>query len=228
MAKIEIRNLTKSFPCNDNHKNMVLQNVDCDFPSKGLIAIEGKSGSGKSTLLKLIIGLEKIEKGDILIDGKRVSQFKEKDFVRLRQKEVAYIHQAYPTLETFTVLDNLCLPIFIRNEKEDLSKTINRAQKLLNKYTNDINENQLCKELSGGQRQRVCILRALIMNTPVILADEPTGSLDQHNSYMVMDILKKVSIDRLVIMVTHNHELARKYADQILYLERGALYEMPQ
>ncbi len=224
MSLIKFNNVTKSFYNGETRFN-ILKDFDFEFPNKGLIVIEGQSGSGKSTFLKLINGYEKNFSGDIYVDDINLKKIKDKNINYIRQKVCSYIFQNYPTIESLSVIDNLLLPFYLNGKKNDDNKLMNEIDYYLSNYLPNVEKNALCSNLSGGEKQRLCIIRALLMKTKVILADEPTGSLDHKNSNEIMNLLKELSLKKLIILVTHDHKLALKYADKIFLLNGGKLYE---
>ncbi len=224
MSLIKFNNVTKSFYNGETRFN-ILKDFDFEFPNKGLIVIEGQSGSGKSTFLKLINGYEKNFSGDIYVDDINLKKIKDKNINYIRQKVCSYIFQNYPTIESLSVIDNLLLPFYLNGKENDDNKLMNEIDYYLSNYLPNVEKNALCSNLSGGEKQRLCIIRALLMKTKVILADEPTGSLDHKNSNEIMNLLKELSLKKLIILVTHDHKLALKYADKIFLLNGGKLYE---
>lgn len=218
MALIEISHLTKTYKTSKRTTN-VLNDVSFSLPSSGLIVLLGKSGSGKSTLLNIIGGIDKPSKGSVVFS--RHSDSSGHDPYKKR-KPISFIFQHYHLLENETPLYNIMLPALIQGMNK---KTAEEQARELTKLFN-IEEGILKKEtkfLSGGEKERIAILRALITNPQVILADEPTGALDSGNAIKTMDILKKASKTKLVLLVTHNKNLANQYADRIITLSDGKI-----
>ena len=193
----------------DNTKN-ILNDINLILPSKGLISIVGVSGSGKSTLLNLIGGIDKPSKGKIFINNVEVTNFNKYELDWYHDKFVGFIFQHYNLIDYLTVEDNLKL----------VSNNYNYILKKLNIY---YLRNKKVSLLSGGEKQRVAIARGVIKNPRILLCDEPTGALDVNSSNIIMNILKDLSKDRLVIVVTHNLDLANKYSNNILRMEDGHL-----
>ena len=222
MALFELKNVGRFYQINKNKKKYVLKNVSLSLPQSGMVTILGKSGSGKSTLLNMIGKIDNPSEGTIFFCGEDVSKYKEKDLVNYRSEQISFIFQHYHLLDSQTALYNIMLPALIsgKNQKEakmaaiKLAKNFSLDESLLNKR---------CADLSGGERERIAVLRAFINNQKVILADEPTGALDKNNAVLVMESLKERSKTSLVVLVTHNSELARKYSDRIIYMQDGRI-----
>lgn len=204
-----ITNVTKEI-----NNNVILKNINLKFREKGLAFILGPSGSGKTTLLNLIGKIDIPTKGNILYynnDIKNISDYK------YHNQIVSFIFQDYNLLTNLNFYDNLFL-------LPNLNKKISNYQKIIKNLKLDgVNKKENINKLSGGEKQRIAICRCLMQNTSVILADEPTGALDSENSLAVMDLLKKASKNKLVIVVTHNEFLAQKYGDRIIRIEDGSI-----
>ena len=219
MALYELNNVCRYYLV-DKKKKYVLKNISLSFPHQGFVSILGKSGSGKSTLLNLIGKIDEPSEGTIFFNNKNLSKFKERDITLYHSKVISFIFQHYYLLDNQTALYNVMLPALISGEKPKTAKE--EALKLLKDFS--INKeiiNKKCCDLSGGERERIAILRSLINGPKVILADEPTGALDKDNAVLVMETLKKYSSHALVILVTHNQELAKQYSDRIIYMQDG-------
>ena len=221
VQKLEIKNLTKDFQMK-SEKIIALKDVSYTFYPNKLYVIMGHSGSGKSTLLNILGTLNKQTSGNYFINNQDVSTFKEEDLCQLRMSCFGFIFQDYcldPNLKSF---ENVILPMYINKEikKEEYEK---RALQLL-EYVNLNNRNEhYPKELSGGEQQRVAIARSLANNPSVILADEPTGNLDESNEEIIFKILRKLADEgKCVIVVSHNQSIL-KYADTVLYMKDGQL-----
>lgn len=210
---LELKNVSKSYT---NIK--VLNNVNIKFRKKEFVSILGQSGSGKTTLLNIIGGLDKYDEGDLIIDGVLTKNFKESDWDNYRSKKIGFIFQDYNLINHLTVLENVELALLV-NGKKNKSKVIDTLKKV--GLENEMNK--LPSELSGGQMQRVAIARSIINENDIILADEPTGALDSKTSIEIMKILKEISRNKLVIMVTHNVELANIYSDRIIEINDGKI-----
>ncbi len=217
MKCLEISNLTKRFG-----KQCVLENVSFAFPRKGLYCIVGDSGSGKSTLFEILSGIDTEYLGDVFFYGKAFSKMKEDERADFRLKNVGFIRQSYDLFELENVLENVSFPLTGLKVKKKLRnrKTLETLDYLGLKDKASKNVNTL----SGGEKQRVAIARAISTDPKIILADEPTGALDKKNSIDVYKIFKNLSAKKLVIIVTHDIELAKEYADEIIYLKDKSLY----
>lgn len=218
MAKIRVENVSKVFNPRSRNKNQVLRNVSFELPEKGLVAIFGKSGSGKTTLLNIIGGLDKQDSGRVYIDGECTSGKQD----RVRNEKIGYIFQNYYLESGCTITEILHNQMLIAGfkDEEEIKRRTTAALKLvdLERYKNKRGD-----ALSGGQKQRVAIARALIKGSDIILADEPTGNLDAENTVKVMEILKEISRTQLVVLVTHEITLIKKYADSHIKIVDGEL-----
>ena len=206
---LKLKNICKTY----NHKP-VLNNITLDFKNQELVFILGPSGSGKSTLLNIIGGNLSCDSGKIYLDNLCITNLKKKELAKYRQSITGTIFQDYNLIESLTTIDNIKLGISKKTNKESLDILLKQLN-IYDKQKTKVNK------LSGGERQRVAIARALIGNPAIILADEPTGALDSKTSYEVMELLKKISKDKLLIVVSHNKELANKYADRIITIKDG-------
>lgn len=203
-----------------SHSCYALKKVSLTFQNQGLVAILGPSGCGKTTLLNILGGLDQPTHGSLIIDGKNTQNFTEQDFDSYRNQTVGFVFQNYYLIPHLTVYDNVALALEMSKEKHDIKNKVLDALKEVGLL--DI-KNAKPSSLSGGQMQRVAIARALINNPSIILADEPTGALDSKNAAQVMSILKKISKKHLVVMVTHNQDMAEEYADRIIELLDGKI-----
>lgn len=217
---IKITNLTKDYKTSSINVR-ALNNVNINIANNGLVSILGPSGCGKTTLLNIIGGLDSNFEGDILINNKSIHQMSSKERDRYRNQEIGFVFQEYNLVSTLNIYSNIeiALSLSKKNTKERKKRIYELAEDLgikdlLKKYPN---------ELSGGQKQRAVIARALVNNPSIILADEPTGALDSKTSIQIIEILKKISKDKLVIMVTHNKELAYQYSDRIINVHDGVV-----
>ena len=218
---IRLKNVCKTYKSKKGTNTQVLKYISINFPEKGIVCITGKSGSGKSTLLNVIGGLDKYDSGDIIIEGKSTKKFTEKNFDDYRNTYIGFIFQEFNLLEEYSIGDNIKLSLKLQNKKVNKEE----IEQVLNKVGLENIQNRKVNELSGGQKQRVSIARALIKNPKVILADEPTGNLDSNTSRQIWDILKDLSKDRLVIIVTHDIESSNKYADYEIKIKDGEIEE---
>ena len=216
MKLIELSHIYKSYSSKDK-KEEVLNDINLSFPNVGMVFILGKSGCGKSTLLNIIGGLDKPSKGSI-----KFYPYNKKSKSKLTQ--ISFIFQNYHLLEDETSLFNVMLALLIKGES--YSKAKEKAKNLLISFGFDEDLiNKKVSLLSGGEKERVAIARALIVEPKVILADEPTGALDNVNSFKTMEALKEASNERLVIVVTHNESLIDKYADRVIRISDGQIIE---
>ena len=219
MALFELNKVSR-FYLIDKKKKYVLKDVTLSLSSHGLVTILGKSGSGKSTLLNLLGKIDSPSEGTVYFNNEDINKYKEKDLSTYHSQCVSFIFQHYHLLDKQTALYNVMLPMLISGKSHQSAKQ--EAIILLNEF--GLNEdlfNKRCIDLSGGERERIAILRSFINKPLVLLADEPTGALDKTNAVLVMESLKKISKTSLVVLVTHNKELAKKYSDRILHMQDG-------
>ena len=223
MNMIRINNLDKRYNKNRPNEIHVINNISLELQEKGLIALLGPSGSGKSTLLNAIGGLDKVDKGSIEIDGTVLNKYKSAEWDHLRNKHIGYIFQNYILLEDQTVYENIYFALLLTGIHKDLIDE--RIEYALRAVKMEKFAKRKARNLSGGQQQRVAIARALAKSPDIIIADEPTGNLDAQNSTQIMNIIKHISKECLVILVTHNVQLANFYADRIIQLKDGSVIE---
>lgn len=214
---IELKHVGKIYKSKKSSDTIALNDVSLQIPDKGLVFIVGRSGSGKSTLLNLLGGLDNLTSGEVLVSGKNISNFTDKEFDSYRNSYVGFVFQEFNILEQYNVYENIELALKLQ-EKESSKEEINKLLELLG--IKDLGERGV-NELSGGQKQRVAIARALIKEPKIILADEPTGNLDKASSDQIFDILKEISLNQLVVVVSHDKEAAVKYGDRIIEIEDG-------
>jgi putative ABC transport system permease protein len=198
-----------------------LKDINLSFPDKGFVSILGPSGCGKTTLLNIIGGLDHYTSGDLIINGKSTKKFKDPDWDAYRNEHVGFVFQTYNLVPHMNVLANVEIPLMLNGIGPNQRKI--RALKALQEVGLDTEAKKKPNQLSGGQMQRVALARALVNNPKIVLADEPTGALDSVTSVQVMDLLKEVAKDRLVIMVTHNEDLADQYSDRIITMKDGEI-----
>ena len=217
---LELKNIVKDYSAGDARVE-ALRGVDLEFGDSEFAAILGPSGCGKTTLLNIIGGLDRYTSGDLVIRGKYTKQFTERDWDTYRNHSVGFVFQSYNLIPHQTVLSNVELALTLSGVSREERRR--RAAEALEKVGLGDQLKKKPNQLSGGQMQRVAIARALVNNPEVLLADEPTGALDSETSIQVMEILRQVAKDRLVIMVTHNPELADQYATRIIRLLDGKI-----
>ena len=215
---LQLKNITKNYLSGDTEVK-ALKGIDLEFRESEFVAILGQSGCGKTTLLNIIGGLDRYTTGDLIINDKSTKEFKAKDWDTYRNHSIGFVFQNYNLIPHQTVLANVELALTISGvNKEERRK---RAKEALEKVGLGDQLNKKPNQMSGGQMQRVAIARALVNDPDILLADEPTGALDSQTSIQVMEILKEISKDRLIIMVTHNPDLAEKYSTRIIKLLDG-------
>lgn len=202
-------------------KYHALKNINVQFQKGEFVAILGESGSGKSTLLNVISGLDDFETGEIIIAGNSTKNFSKQDWAQYRNHYVGFVFQEYNLIDHLSIVENVELPLLLQgvSKREARKRALDVCYLLGLKNHVDKTPNQV----SGGQQQRTAIARSLVTNPSVILADEPTGALDSENAKIILDILKKLSKDYIVILVTHDEEYAHQYADRIITLEDGMI-----
>ena len=214
---IEFKNVCKKYKTKKGIETRALNNINIKIGNVGLVFITGKSGSGKSTMLNLLGGLDTVTSGSVLVNNRDITKFKSKQYDSYRNTYIGFIFQEFNILEDLNVYENINLALRLQNKKVNSEKISDLLEKL------DIKglEQRKVNELSGGQKQRVAIARALIKNPKIILADEPTGNLDKKTSKQIFDLLKEISKEKLVIVVSHDIEAANTYADRIIELSDG-------
>ena len=217
---LKLKNIKKIYVSGDE-KVEALKGISIEFRESEFVSILGQSGCGKTTLLNIIGGLDRYTSGDLIINGKSTKDFKDRDWDAYRNYSVGFVFQSYNLIGHQTVLSNVELALTISGVSRKERKQ--RAIKALEEVGLKEQIHKKPNQLSGGQMQRVAIARALVNNPDIILADEPTGALDTKTSVQVMEILKKISKDKLIIMVTHNPELAEKYSSRIIKILDGKI-----
>lgn len=217
---LKLENITKIYE-GKNFKQIALNDVTLAFRNNEFVSILGPSGSGKTTLLNIIGGLDKYTYGNLIIDGVSTRKYKERDWNNYRSNKVGFIFQSYNLINHQTVLSNVLLSLNIAGKPK--KESIKLAKKVLKDVGLENYIKKKPKELSGGQMQRVAIARALVTNPDIILCDEPTGALDSQTSIQIMELLKEISKEKLVIIVTHNVTLANKYSDRVIALNDGVI-----
>ena len=219
---IRVEHIDKYFNKFKKNKIHVINDTSLEFDNTGLVALLGPSGSGKTTLLNVIGGLDKVRRGNIYINGKKITRRTQNYVDKVRNLNIGYIFQDYKLIEDMSVYDNvsLVLKMLGMKDKKEIDK---RVTYVLSKVGMLRYKKRPCNMLSGGERQRVGIARAIVKSPNIIIADEPTGNLDSKNSVEIMNIIKAISKDKLVILVTHERNLAKFYASRIIELEDGKI-----
>lgn len=217
---LQLKNIKKTYHVGDI-ETRALDDISVSFREKEFVAILGKSGSGKTTCLNIVGGLDRYDSGDLIIKGKPTKDFKDKDWDAYRNNSIGFVFQSYNLIMHLSIVQNVELGMTLsgvsNKEKQE------RALAVLKQVGLEEHLHKKPNQLSGGQMQRVAIARALANDPEILLCDEPTGALDTHTSIQIMDLIKEVANDRLVIMVTHNPELAKTYADRIIEFQDGKI-----
>ena len=217
---LKLENITKDYKVGDSAVH-ALKGIGIEFRKSEFVSILGQSGCGKTTLLNIIGGLDRYTNGNLIINGKSTKDFKDKDWDAYRNYSVGFVFQNYNLISHQTILSNVELALTLSGVgKKERQK---RAIEALKKVGLEEQIHKKPNQLSGGQMQRVAIARAIVNNPDIILADEPTGALDTKTSKQVMDILKEIAKDKLVIMVTHNPSLAEEYSTRIIKILDGVI-----
>ena len=219
---LEIKNITKIYKT-EGFEQKALDKVSVNFRKSEFASVLGPSGSGKTTLLNIIGGLDKYTNGDLVINGVSTKKYKDADWDSYRNHRIGFVFQSYNLISHQTILKNVELALTLSGVSK--KERIKKAKAALKEVGLEKHIHKRPNQLSGGQMQRVAIARALVNNPDIILADEPTGALDSQTSVQIMDILKKVSQNKLVIMVTHNPELANTYSNRIINLQDGHIVD---
>lgn len=217
---LELKNINKSYKTG-NFVQHALKNVDLSFRKNEFVAILGPSGSGKTTLLNIIGGLDRYDSGDLIINGKSTKKFKATEWDSYRNNCVGFIFQSYNLINHISVLENVEMALTLSGYKRKNKKE--KALEALEKVGLKDHAYKKPNQLSGGQMQRVAIARSLVNDPDIILADEPTGALDSATSVQIMNLIREIAKDKLVIMVTHNPELAKDYANRIIEFKDGEI-----
>ena len=217
---LQLKNITKVYDAGDNSVQ-ALDGITLDFRHNEFVSILGQSGCGKTTLLNIVGGLDRYTSGDLVINGKSTRHFKDRDWDTYRNHTIGFVFQSYNLIPHQSVLQNVELALTLSGVSKGERRR--RAKAALEKVGLSTQLRKKPSQLSGGQMQRVAIARALVNDPDIILADEPTGALDTETSVQVMDLLKEVARDRLVVMVTHNPELAEHYSTRIIRMLDGKI-----
>ena len=217
---LQIKNISKQYTTG-GFTQKALDDVSLNLRNHEFVAILGPSGSGKTTFLNIVGGLDRYDSGDLIINGVSTKQYKDRDWDAYRNHSIGFVFQSYNLIPHQTVLANVELALTIGG----ISKKKRRKRAIAALEDVGLKE-QIHKkpnQLSGGQMQRVAIARALVNDPEIILADEPTGALDSDTSIQIMDLLKDIAKDKLIVMVTHNPELAKQYSTRIIELKDGLI-----
>ena len=217
---LQLKEIKKSYKTGDFIQH-ALKGIDVQFRENEFVAILGPSGSGKTTMLNIIGGLDRYDSGDLIINGKSTKEFKDQDWDAYRNNFIGFVFQSYNLINHISVLENVEMGMTLSGLNSKKRKK--KALELLDKVGLKDHAHKKPNQLSGGQMQRVAIARALANNPKIIMADEPTGALDTKTSIQIMNLIKEIAKDRLVIMVTHNPELANNYASRIIEFKDGNL-----
>ena len=217
---LQLKNITKTYEVGDT-KVEALKGISLSFRESEFVSILGQSGCGKTTLLNIVGGLDRYTSGDLIINGKSTKEFNDRDWDTYRNHSIGFVFQTYNLIPHQTVLSNVELALTLSGvSKQERRK---RAIEVLKKVGLEDQINKKPNQMSGGQMQRVAIARALVNDPDILLADEPTGALDSETSVQIMELLKEIAKDKLVVMVTHNPELADKYSTRIIRLLDGKI-----
>ena len=217
---LELRDIRKTYHVGEV-ETKALDGISVAFRQKEFVAILGTSGSGKTTCLNIIGGLDRYDSGDLIIKGKKTSNFKERDWDAYRNNSIGFVFQSYNLINHLSIVANVELGMTLSGVSK--SEKRKRALEVLTQVGLKDHLHKKPNQLSGGQMQRVAIARALANDPEILLCDEPTGALDTTTSVQILDLIKEVASDKLVIMVTHNPDLAEKYADRIVRFEDGKI-----
>ncbi len=219
---LQIKDIHKQYKTGDMVQN-ALDGISLAFRDSEFVAILGPSGSGKTTLLNIIGGLDRYDSGDLIINGVSTKEYKDRDWDSYRNHSIGFVFQSYNLIPHQSVLANVELALTISGVPK--AERRERSMEMLKRVGLAEHVHKRPNQLSGGQMQRVSIARALVNNPEIVLADEPTGALDTQTGIQVMELLKEVANDRLVIMVTHNPDLAEKYATRIVRVQDGKILD---
>ncbi len=219
---LQLKNIYKDYVVGDNRVG-ALRGIDLEFRKCEFVSILGPSGCGKTTLLNIIGGLDQYTSGDLIISGRSTKKFKDKDWDSYRNHSIGFVFQSYNLIPHQSVLSNVELALTLSGVSKDERRA--KAVEVLNKVGLGDHINKRPNQLSGGQMQRVAIARALINDPEILLADEPTGALDSETSVQIMELLKEIANEKLIIMVTHNPELAEAYSTRIIRALDGKIID---
>ena len=220
---LKLVGITKEYRIDENDITLALKDISIEFRQNEFVSILGPSGCGKTTMLNIIGGLDRYNAGDIQIDGISTKEYDDVDWDTYRNQRIGFVFQSYNLIPHMSILNNVALCLTLAGVSKE--ERYERALEALRKVGLDSQAKKRPNQLSGGQMQRVAIARALVNNPDIILADEPTGALDTESGLQIMELLKEVASDRLVIMVTHNPQLADEYSTRIVYLKDGEIVD---
>ncbi|MDO4546389.1 MAG: ABC transporter ATP-binding protein, partial [Bacillota bacterium] len=217
---VKLEHVNKYFNRRKKNEIHVINDTSLNMESKGLIALLGPSGCGKTTLLNVIGGLDKVNRGHVFINGQKLTGRRAGKVDQIRNLNIGYIFQNYNLVDNMTVFDNVAIALKMVGvkDKKEIEEKVNYVLEKVGMYRY---RNRYADMLSGGERQRVGIARAIVKNPAIVIADEPTGNLDSKNTLEVMNIIKSISADKLVILVTHEEQLAKFYASRIIRILDG-------
>lgn len=217
-----LENISKIYDEKGSNPVIALKDITISFKPSTMYAIMGESGSGKTTLLNIMGLLDRATQGKYLLDNKDINDYNETELAKIRNNKIGFVFQNYFLDNKLTALENILLPTIINN-KYSKDEYLKKAQNLLKEFGLSERANHNPKQLSGGECQRVAIIRALINDPEIIIADEPTGNLDSKHEQEIFKLLKDISrTGKCVIVVSHNSNI-KKYCDEIFYLEKGTL-----
>ena len=220
---IKLRGVNKYFNKGKKNQIHVINDTTLDLGTKGLVALLGPSGSGKTTMLNAIGGLDKVNGGDIFVDGVKITGRRASKVDEIRNLNIGYIFQDYKLVDNMTVYENVAMVLRMTGikDEEEIKKRIEYILETLGIYRY---RNRMADMLSGGERQRVGIARAIVKNPKIIIADEPTGNLDGHNSMEIMKLLDEINRrGTTVIVVTHSHEIVDRMKKRVITMDRGTI-----
>ena len=219
---LELKGIQKDYPAGENTVH-ALKGIDLKFRKSELVSILGPSGCGKTTMLNIIGGLDQYTRGDLIINGRSTRDFRDRDWDTYRNHSIGFVFQSFNLLPRLSVIENVMLPLAYTNVPR--SQREMRAVHALQAVTLPVDHwDHRISELSGGQMQRVAIARALVNDPPIILADEPTGNLDVHNSMEIMELLEEINRrGTTVLVVTHSREIVAEMGKRVITLTRGVL-----
>lgn len=200
-----------------------LDGIDLKLPERGIVAITGRSGSGKSTLLNILLGIEKPTSGSVLFRGRDLKRFSGKDVLDYRRREVAMVFQHYNLFDDLSAFENVILPLLIRGEDRKSAEA--KAEEVFDDFALGELKERTAGTLSGGEKQRIALLRSVVSSPKAILLDEPTGALDHNSARLVVDLLRRIGALCLVVLVTHDQEIVRECADEVVVLRDGKISE---